>query len=82
MTSNIDVKLGEMVLEIGTGPGCQSAYLAHLINQALRAAGVALATLPPPDSPNEKVVQSFGPGADRRCGQATEQSDCRRWGRV
>ncbi len=42
MTSNIDVKLGERVLEIGTGSGYQSAYLAHLTNQALRAAGVAL----------------------------------------
>ena len=42
MTSNIDGKLGERVLEIGTGSGYQSAYLAHLTNQALRAAGVAL----------------------------------------
>jgi protein-L-isoaspartate(D-aspartate) O-methyltransferase len=42
MTSNIEVKLGERVLGIGTGPGYQSAYLAHLTNQALRAAGVAL----------------------------------------
>jgi protein-L-isoaspartate(D-aspartate) O-methyltransferase len=42
MTSNIDVKLGERVLEIGTGSGYQSAYLAHLTNQALRTAGVAL----------------------------------------
>ena len=33
MTSNIDVKLGERVLEIGTGSGYQSAYLAHLTNQ-------------------------------------------------
>jgi len=30
MTSNIDPKLGEKVLEIGTGSGYQSAYLAHL----------------------------------------------------
>ncbi len=33
MTSNIDPKLGERVLEIGTGSGYQSAYLAHLTNQ-------------------------------------------------
>ncbi len=30
MTSTIDVKPGEKVLEIGTGSGYQSAYLAHL----------------------------------------------------
>jgi protein-L-isoaspartate(D-aspartate) O-methyltransferase len=30
MTSTIDVKKGEKVLEIGTGSGYQSAYLAHL----------------------------------------------------
>jgi protein-L-isoaspartate(D-aspartate) O-methyltransferase len=30
MTSAIDVKRGEKVLEIGTGSGVQSAYLAHL----------------------------------------------------
>jgi protein-L-isoaspartate(D-aspartate) O-methyltransferase len=33
MTSNIDVKPGERALEIGTGSGYQSAYLAHLTNQ-------------------------------------------------
>jgi protein-L-isoaspartate(D-aspartate) O-methyltransferase len=33
MTSNIDVKLGEKVLEIGTGSGYQSAYLANLTDQ-------------------------------------------------
>ena len=30
MTSSIDVKMGEKVLEIGTGSGYQSAYLANL----------------------------------------------------
>ena len=30
MTTTIDVKLGEKVLEIGTGSGYQSAYLANL----------------------------------------------------
>lgn len=33
MTSSIDVKLGEKVLEIGTGSGYQSAYLANLTNK-------------------------------------------------
>jgi protein-L-isoaspartate(D-aspartate) O-methyltransferase len=33
MTSNIDVKLGEKVLEIGTGSGYQSAYLANLTDK-------------------------------------------------
>ena len=33
MTSNIDPKAGERVLEIGTGSGYQSAYLAHLTDQ-------------------------------------------------
>jgi protein-L-isoaspartate(D-aspartate) O-methyltransferase len=33
MTSNIDVKPGEKVLEIGTGSGYQSAYLAHLTDK-------------------------------------------------
>src|SRR5215468_5731876 len=33
MTSAIDVKLGEKVLEIGTGSGYQSAYLANLTDQ-------------------------------------------------
>jgi protein-L-isoaspartate(D-aspartate) O-methyltransferase len=33
MTSNIDPKQGEKVLEIGTGSGYQSAYLAHLTDQ-------------------------------------------------
>ena len=33
MTSNIDPKVGERVLEIGTGSGYQSAYLAHLTDQ-------------------------------------------------
>jgi len=33
MTSNIDPKLGERVLEIGTGSGYQSAYLSHMTNQ-------------------------------------------------
>jgi protein-L-isoaspartate(D-aspartate) O-methyltransferase len=33
MTSAIDVKLGEKVLEIGTGSGYQSAYLANLTNK-------------------------------------------------
>jgi protein-L-isoaspartate(D-aspartate) O-methyltransferase len=33
MTSTIDVKLGEKVLEIGTGSGYQSAYLANLTDQ-------------------------------------------------
>jgi len=33
MTSTIDVKLGEKVLEIGTGSGYQSAYLANLTNK-------------------------------------------------
>ena len=33
MTSNIDSKQGERVLEIGTGSGYQSAYLAHLTNK-------------------------------------------------
>src|SRR6266576_6412523 len=30
MTSSIDVKMGEKVLEIGTGSGYQSAYLSNL----------------------------------------------------
>ena len=30
MTSNIDPKIGEKVLEIGTGSGYQSAYLSHI----------------------------------------------------
>ncbi len=33
MTSSIDVKKGEKVLEIGTGSGYQSAYLSHLTDQ-------------------------------------------------
>jgi protein-L-isoaspartate(D-aspartate) O-methyltransferase len=33
MTSNIDVQLGEKVLEIGTGSGYQSAYLANLTDK-------------------------------------------------
>jgi len=33
MTSSIDPKKGEKVLEIGTGSGYQSAYLAHLTDQ-------------------------------------------------
>ena len=33
MTSALDVKLGEKVLEIGTGSGYQSAYLANLTNK-------------------------------------------------
>jgi len=33
MTTNIDVKLGEKVLEIGTGSGYQSAYLANLTDK-------------------------------------------------
>jgi protein-L-isoaspartate(D-aspartate) O-methyltransferase len=33
MTSNIDPKQGEKVLEIGTGSGYQSAYLSHLTDQ-------------------------------------------------
>ena len=33
MTSTIDPKKGEKVLEIGTGSGYQSAYLAHLTDQ-------------------------------------------------
>ncbi len=33
MTSNIDPKLGDRVLEIGTGSGYQSAYLSHLTNE-------------------------------------------------
>jgi len=33
MTSTIDPKLGEKVLEIGTGSGYQSAYLAHLTDE-------------------------------------------------
>src|SRR5215471_3036645 len=33
MTTNIDVQLGEKVLEIGTGSGYQSAYLANLSDQ-------------------------------------------------
>ena len=33
MTNTIDVKLGEKVLEIGTGSGYQSAYLANLTDQ-------------------------------------------------
>ncbi len=33
MTSTIDVKLGEKVLEIGTGSGYQSAYLSHLTDK-------------------------------------------------
>jgi protein-L-isoaspartate(D-aspartate) O-methyltransferase len=33
MTSTIDVKLGEKVLEIGTGSGYQSAYLANLTDK-------------------------------------------------
>jgi len=30
MTNVIEVKRGEKVLEIGTGSGCQSAYIANL----------------------------------------------------
>jgi protein-L-isoaspartate(D-aspartate) O-methyltransferase len=33
MTTNIDVKMGENVLEIGTGSGYQSAYLANLTDK-------------------------------------------------
>jgi protein-L-isoaspartate(D-aspartate) O-methyltransferase len=33
MTSTIDPKMGEKVLEIGTGSGYQSAYLAHLTDK-------------------------------------------------
>src|SRR5436853_5440945 len=33
MTSTIDVKLGEKVLEIGTGSGYQSAFLSHLTDK-------------------------------------------------
>jgi protein-L-isoaspartate(D-aspartate) O-methyltransferase len=33
MTTSIDVKLGEKVLEIGTGSGYQSAYLANLTDK-------------------------------------------------
>ena len=33
MTSTIDVKLGKKVLEIGTGSGYQSAYLANLTDK-------------------------------------------------
>jgi protein-L-isoaspartate(D-aspartate) O-methyltransferase len=33
MTTNIDVQLGEKVLEIGTGSGYQSAYLANLTDK-------------------------------------------------
>ena len=33
MTSNIDVQMGEKVLEIGTGSGYQSAYLSNLTDQ-------------------------------------------------
>ena len=33
MTSNIDPKAGEKVLEVGTGSGYQSAYLSHLTDQ-------------------------------------------------
>ena len=33
MTSTIDVKMGEKVLEIGTGSGYQSAYLANLTDR-------------------------------------------------
>jgi protein-L-isoaspartate(D-aspartate) O-methyltransferase len=33
MTSSIDVKIGEKVLEIGTGSGYQSAYLANLTDK-------------------------------------------------
>ena len=33
MTSNIDPKQGEKVLEIGTGSGYQSAYLSHLTDK-------------------------------------------------
>ena len=33
MTSSIDVQRGEKVLEIGTGSGYQSAYLANLTDK-------------------------------------------------
>ena len=33
MTTSIDVQMGEKVLEVGTGSGYQSAYLANLTNQ-------------------------------------------------
>ena len=33
MTTTIDVKKGEKVLEVGTGSGYQSAYLSHLTDQ-------------------------------------------------
>ena len=33
MTSNIDVQMGEKVLEIGTGSGYQSAYLSNLTDK-------------------------------------------------
>jgi protein-L-isoaspartate O-methyltransferase len=73
MTSNIDMKLGETILEIGIRSGYQSAYLTHLTNQrpALsrrRAAAHCPRRRRLLTPPNEKVVQSFGPGADRRCG--------------
>jgi protein-L-isoaspartate(D-aspartate) O-methyltransferase len=34
MTNVIDVKRGEKVLEVGTGSGCQSAYIANLTENA------------------------------------------------
>ena len=34
MTNVIDVKRGEKVLEVGTGSGCQSAYIANLTDNA------------------------------------------------
>lgn len=37
MTTAIDVKLGESVLEIGTGSGYQSAYLANLTDKCTRS---------------------------------------------
>jgi protein-L-isoaspartate(D-aspartate) O-methyltransferase len=33
MTTNIDVRKGDKVLEVGTGSGYQSAYLSHLTDQ-------------------------------------------------
>ena len=36
MTNVIDVKRGEKVLEIGTGSGVQSAYIANLTENAYR----------------------------------------------
>ncbi len=73
----VRAKLGERVLEIGTGSGYQSAYLAHLTQPSpARSRRRAAAHRPRrgrllTSTKSENVVPSPGLGADRRCRSAT-----------